>query len=269
MFKIIGAGALIGVANLIPGISGATLAVLTNQYERIISELSNLSKCQLKQLNIKYLAFIGTGALIGIFGLSFPLHYAFVTFKAETFSIIIGLVFGSMSGVQISKEKRSFTKRYLNIYFCIGVLIMLGLVILYLSSAQLTGLNHWVLLFFAGIIAMAAMIVPGISGSMILVMMGAYDIVLQSVKDVDIIALVPCMLGAAIGGLIFLKGIKFCLDQIPNIFESLVLGLVLGSILFLMVQAPGMTMLQDIIFISIGALISEGTLFVAKKYGNR
>lgn len=269
MFKVILAGSLIGVANLIPGISGATLAVLTNQYERIISELSILSKGQFKKLNISYLGFIGTGALIGIFGLSFPLHYAFVTFKGETFAVIIGLVIGSMSGVQISKEKRSFIHRYLNIYFCIGFLIMLGLVILDTTSAQLVGLNNWALLFFAGVIAMAAMIIPGISGSMILVMMGAYDVVLRSVKDVDIIALVPCILGAAIGGLIFLKGIKFCLDRIPNIFESLILGLVIGSILYLIVQAPGMTIIQDIIFISIGALISEGTLFIAKKYGNR
>ena len=269
MFKIGFSGALIGVANLIPGVSGATLAVLTNQYERIISELSKLAKCQFNDLDIRYLGIIAIGAAIGIFGLSFPLHYAFVQFESQTYAVIFGLVYGSISGIQIASSKQPFMKRYANIYFVIGCIIMVALIALDNSSVQMMAINSHVLLFLAGIIAMAAMIVPGISGSMVLVIMGAYDLVLISVKTLDILALVPCILGAIIGGLTFLKGIQHCLNHWSKQFESLILGLVVGSMLFLMDQVPSISLFQWVIWVGIGALISQGTLQIAKRNEQR
>ncbi len=269
MFKIGFSGVLIGVANLIPGVSGATLAVLTNQYERIISQLSKLAKCQFKDLNIQYLSIIAIGAATGIFGLSFPLHYAFVHFEAEAYAVIFGLVYGSISGIQIASSKQSFIKRYGNIYFGIGCIIMLALIALDISSVQMMSINSYVLLFLAGIIAMAAMIIPGISGSMVLVIMGAYDLVLIAVKTLDIVALVPCIIGAIIGGLSFLKGIQHCLNHWSGQFESLILGLVVGSMLFLMLQGPSMSLFQWVLWVIVGALISQGTLQICKRNEQR
>ena len=107
MFKQILAGMAIGVANLIPGVSGSTLAVLTNQYAKIMHQIEQVVSLKFSQVNIGYLAVIGISAIGGVLIFSYPLHYAFVRYESYTILTIVGLILGSLNAVKISKKHRS------------------------------------------------------------------------------------------------------------------------------------------------------------------
>ena len=232
MFKIIVSGMLIGIANIIPGVSGATLAVLTNQYNRIMSTISTGVSLKFKEVDWAYLILIGGAAVVGVFLFSFPLDYGLTYFKGYTISIIIGLIMGSLEGVKLSEENRTAKARYMNPFFFIGAILITSLTLIEPNSSGIESVDHWKYIA-SGAIAMVAMIIPGVSGSMILILLGTYGTIIRLIKDRAIIELIPFIVGVALGGIVGVKLIKWIIERYANPFESFILGAVIGSVLFM------------------------------------
>ncbi|MEG2353397.1 MAG: DUF368 domain-containing protein, partial [Clostridium sp.] len=122
--------------------------------------------------------------------------------------------------------------------------------------------GSFVLLFFSGIIAAATMIIPGISGSFVLLLIGVYDSILGAVADLNILILIPVALGVLIGILLASKMISFLLEKIPETTYSAILGFVMGSVLIIY---PGFTFsIQGIIAI-VALLIGGAASYISSK----
>ena len=232
MFKIIISGMLIGVANIIPGVSGATLAVLTNQYSRIMSVISTGISLKLRDVDWLYLAILGASAIVGVFLFSWPWDYGLTYFEGYTISLIIGLIMGSLEGVRLTEKKRSSKARYLNPYFLIGVILITSLIFIQSNSSEIAMIQTWKFVA-SGAVAMIAMIIPGVSGSMILILLGTYATVIRLIKEKAIIDLIPFMIGVGLGGIVGIKLVKWVIEKYAEPFESFILGAVIGSILFM------------------------------------
>ena len=231
MFKIVVSGMLIGIANIIPGVSGATLAVITNQYQRIMTNAAELTSLKLKRVEWGYLVSIAIAAVTGIYLLSWPLDVGLTQFSALTLTLITGLVIGSLGGVKLTESQRSIKSRYLNGWCLVGVIIVIA--IGWLPAVGDGDGNRVLLHAVSGAVAMVAMLIPGVSGSMILVLLGTYTEVVQLIKSMDVIAMLPFAFGALVGGAVTVKGIQWMIQNVASAFESFILGAVVGSVFFI------------------------------------
>ena len=222
---------LIGIANIIPGVSGATLAVITNQYQRIMTNAADLTSLKLKRVEWAYLACIAIAAVAGIYLLSWPLDVGLTQFNALTLTLITGLVIGSLGGVKLTENQRPIKSRYLNGWCLAGAVLVIA--IGWLPELGGGDGNRVILHAVSGAVAMIAMLIPGVSGSMILVLLGTYADVVQLIKNMDVIAMLPFALGALTGGAVTVKGIQWMIQNFTSPFESFILGAVVGSVFFI------------------------------------
>lgn len=225
---------LIGIANIIPGISGATVALITNQYQRLMTNIAALTSLKFNQVDWVYLISIGLAAVGGIYIFSWPLDYGLTHFNAVILLFIIGLVLGSLEKVQLTTHQRSRKCRYISRWSLGGLVVVLTLG--WLPTTGGIDWNNTVLHALSGVVAMMAMLIPGVSGSMILVLLGTYTEVVQLIKSLDIIAMFPFALGAVIGGGATIKGIQWLIYTHASQFESFILGAVIGSVIFIASQ---------------------------------
>ena len=234
MFSIVSAGVLIGIANIIPGISGATVAVITNQYERIMTNGNQLTSGQFKSVEWGYLIGITLSAITGIYVLSWPLDFGLTHFEGGVLGLIVGLIVGSLKGVQLGGSSRSTTLRYVNPWCMIGCIGVIGLSVIQAAPGEALTSTWWY--GISGAIAMIAMLVPGVSGSMMLVLLGTYGDVIQLIKSADVVAMLPFAFGALIGGGVSVKSVQWLIQKHSARFESFILGAIIGSTVYILNQ---------------------------------
>lgn len=224
-------GACIGASNIIPGVSGGTTAVILGIYEQLIDSIGNLRKDFIG--SAKFLLQIGIGAIVGILAFSGIISFLLERYSLGVNYFFIGLVIGSI-GLLTSK----LDNKKLSVKKAIGFIggIMLVSLISYIGgamaqsgSAGSTKLSFFTLAF-AGFVTAFTMILPGVSGSLSLVMLGLYDDFLLALTTFNM----PYLLAGAIGGLIGLiltvKIIAYLLKNHKDITYSAILGLVIGSV---------------------------------------
>ncbi|MBN1785550.1 MAG: DUF368 domain-containing protein [Candidatus Methanofastidiosa archaeon] len=253
-------GSIIGVANIIPGVSGGTLAVVLGIYERFIEALSNiLQDAENRKCYLKFLAHIGVGAFLSIFILSNLMDFLYENYEVPTIYFFMGLILGSIP--TILKMHTDMRPNLSNIaLFLIGSISILLLELLNVSEASASsGNGNLIFLFFVGIAAAAAMIVPGFSGSFVLVAFGVYWELIEAVKSFDLVVMAPPAIGGLIGVLGVSKIIGKVLSRYPTKFYYFILGLIIAS---LIVIFPGFPDGWEIIFSSVltlafGAIISS------------
>ena len=250
LLKLFGIGVFIGIANVVPGVSGGTIAVICNVYDKLII-LSSLNITRIKQTwkDILSLA-LGIGAGILLFAKVITLLYA--KFPAQTSAFFIGIVVGSIpflfrktrAGIPAAAvaENGSLKSGWLYGTLCCGVAgfaLMLGMFFLQRRGVQaaaiVTVFSPMLALKLAvmGFFAAVAMLIPGISGSFVLLILGAYQTVLQAVADLNIPLLIPIALGVGAGLVAGARIIAFLLERFPAPMYAFILGLVAGSILYL------------------------------------
>lgn len=225
-------GAIVGVANIIPGVSGGTMGVVLGVYQQMLEVMSlkNLRK------NIPFLIPFGLGAALGILGFSRAIEYLLANFPMATNFVFLGLIFGSVpmigSKIQEMKGGKSLGLRSLAAFA-----LMLAFM-LWLNSA--TGGNPEVqtqvdlgfalYLFAAGAISSFAMILPGVSGSFVMLLLGAYPTVLAAVSRLDLLILIPAGCGILVGLLLGSRLVSWLLERFPLPTYCGIMGLIVGSL---------------------------------------
>ncbi len=244
MIKHILKGMVMGFANIIPGVSGGTMAVSMGIYDRFIHCLTHLFKEFKESMKFLIPLFIGIG--IALVGLSFSIEPAFEHFPLQTSCLFIGLIVGGLPAI-CKKVKGKGVKVSYIIPFLIFFAIVVGLAVLgeHVGSAADLSFGLWsvIKLFLVGIIASATMVIPGVSGSMMLLLLGYYNPIISSIKnfvtalvsfDVQGIlqgcgVLVPAGLGIVVGIFAIAKLIEVIFEKFPTQAYWAIIGLIVAS----------------------------------------
>ena len=224
-----------GAADAVPGISGGTIALLLGIYEELITTIGNINLSLFKELNNGFYSFWkklnGSFLLSLIIGVGVSLitfikltAYLFDKYPILIWSFFLGLVLATI--FVIYKLVKSWN--YINLIF----VITSTFISFYIGSINITaGIEvNLAYIFTCGIIAASAMIIPGISGALILVILGLYSTIINAVNNLEYDKIVTFALGAIIGLLSFSKIIKWMFDKNSSLTYSILLGFVIGSL---------------------------------------
>ena len=228
-------GMTMGISDLIPGISGGTIALLLGIYKDFISSLKSINyksfiylvrldfKKLNNQLNLCFLLPVFFGILSSIFIFSSLISFLLLDYKVLLFSFFFGLIFFSSIRL-ISSLKPTSTLDFFTVF--VGVVI--GLSFFFVSSLSTS--NSIFSIFLAGFIAISAMLLPGISGSYILLILGKYEFMLDSISSFNWINILIFSLGAITGILSFSKMIHYLLKNYYRSTIFFLSGLMMGAL---------------------------------------
>lgn len=236
-------GAVIGVANIIPGVSGGTMMVSMGVYDTLIYCITHLFS-QFKQ-SVKTLLPYAIGMVVGIVALASILKFLFANYALPTSTAFIGLILGGLSPLlhKINKKKVNWLSIAVFVLFFAGI-IALALTGDVANPESLTlDVGQVLILLVMGCIAAATMIIPGVSGSMILMLLGYYTPVLNAVDNLKnavfsldfaamvtpVFTLLPFGIGVVLGIFGVAKLIEWLLQRFPTQTYCAVLGLVVAS----------------------------------------
>lgn len=266
-------GIVIGIANAIPGVSGGTMAVILKIYDRLVESITlNLKK--LKE-NWLFLVTVGIGALIGILLAAKALSYLFDSYTIATQLFFMGIIVGSIPMIYKETTKIEKIKPINIIPFVVGMAAIVGLGLINSDSiaqsveTELTPVLFFKLVVFLFIAALAT-ITPGISGALMLTVLGGYQTVLHAVNDLNIAILIPVGIGAVLGILGGARIIAFLLKRFYQGTYCAILGLVIGSLYGIFPKGISMNTqsVVGVILLIVGILIPLIPSFIKSKKVN-
>jgi putative membrane protein len=229
-------GMAMGAADVVPGVSGGTIAFISGIYEELLESISNVNfkllktlkaagiKGAWKQVNGAFLMALFIGICISIFSLAKTIKWLLENEPVILWSFFFGLVLASIIyiGKQISKWNA----------LAIVILIIGAFVAYYITTLNplVTENSSLLFMFLAGAIAICAMILPGISGAFIMVLLGAYKPILSAVNDRDYKTVAAVFFGAIFGLLAFSKILKWLFTNYKNYTLAVLTGFIVGSL---------------------------------------
>lgn len=227
-------GTAMGIGNAIPGVSGGTIAVVTKIFDRLVESITPNIKRLIK--NMPFLLPVAIGMAIGVFLTAKVLDFLFTGYYVPTQLFFMGLIIGSVPIILRECKKESRRIRPINLIpFFIGVLFMIALLFvneghsIFADNASLTVMDI-ILYAVMGFVAAVAMIIPGVSGSMIMKVFGVYDRIIGAVANLDITILVIFGIGVILGVFTAVKVIDIVLKKYRQGTYCLILGLIMGSV---------------------------------------
>ena len=270
-------GIIIGVANAIPGVSGGTMMVSMGIYDNIIYCITHLFS-QLKKSILMLLPYF-IGMAIGIVGLAFAIKYLDANFPFQTRMVFIGLILGGIP--MLLKKLKGDGKNRLGVsHGLVFFIFFIAIIAMEYFGGNgkdvelTTGIFSLVKIFFVGIVASATMVIPGVSGSMMMMIMGYYNPIMNAITDfvsgltdgdwdtvIHIgIIMVPFALGIVLGIFVIAKLIEFLLSKWEGLTYSAILGLVVSSpVVILMgtsLQVPILTILTGVVALAVGVAVA-------------
>ena len=287
-------GMLMGISDIIPGVSGGTIALIVGIYERLIKGIKEinikflfslfqyaakrsdkyLQKAQKEFLSMDFALFIplGIGILIA-FGIgSLIIPYLLDYYPAYIFALFFGLILGSVHMVYKKIEKHKMADFVIS-----GIGFILAWMIVGISYMNID--HTYPVIFFSGMIAICAMLLPGVSGSFMLLMLGQYRFMLESLKHLKIDIAVTFITGAVIGLLGFSRVIAYMLRKFHSQTMAFLVGLMLGAlrlplgnVLFTQELHPDLNFVwsaQAIFVIAAIAISSFVSMLLIEKFGNK
>ena len=214
-------GMAMGAANVIPGVSGGTIALVTGIYERLIAAVGNFNLPALrlllkgefkefaKKTDLVFLAVLLSGVGVAIVGLAGLLKHLLCNFEVPTLGFFFGLIFASV--VLVAKQIGKWNAMAV-VMLIVGLIIAVGISFLNPASSNS---SFWYLVL-CGIVAISSMVLPGLSGSYVLLLMGNYILIMSSISTMDFDILLPVAFGSIVGLLLFVKVISFLLKNFKN-----------------------------------------------------
>ncbi|MCP4456436.1 MAG: DUF368 domain-containing protein [Cytophagales bacterium] len=231
-------GMAMGAANVIPGVSGGTIAFITGIYERLIAALKSIDLTAIKLLftgqwkefaeyiDFKFLFFLFLGVGVSILSLAKILAWALAEEEVFTMAFFFGLILASILGVGKQIGKSSVTTIS---SFIVGLGIALGIALLPPAATD----DSMVYVFLCGVVAVCSMILPGLSGAYLLLLMGNYILVLTAINSFDFGILLPLIVGVLIGLILFSRLLAWLFDHFKAATISMLTGFVVGSLLII------------------------------------
>lgn len=225
-----------GAADVVPGVSGGTIAFIVGIYDELINSIKsiNLESLKLfftgkwgafwKKINGNFLFFLLAGIGISVFSLAKLITWLLVDHPILVWSFFFGLVLASTWFV--SKDIKEWKSWKTWIAFVIGVVIAFYITVATPAETP----SNLLFIFLCGAIAICAMILPGISGSFILVLLGKYFFIMDAVKTLDVVVMVVFAAGACIGITSFSRVLSYALAHFRNITLAVLTGFMLGSL---------------------------------------
>lgn len=271
MLKNILKGVVIGIANIIPGVSGGTMAVSMGIYDKMIHCVTHLFKEFKKSVQFLLPIFIGAG--IGLLGLTFVIQAAFERFPMPTNLLFIGLIVGGLPAVwkKVQGQKISVGHAVAALAF---FALVVGMAAIGEAEGRMADMSlgpvQMVKFFGVGMIASATMIIPGVSGSMVLLLLGYYNAILDTITgflkalvafDMPAIMhnlgiIIPMGLGIVFGIFAIAKIIEIVFAKFPLYAYWAIIGLIVASPFAIIMMGQGMV-------ISVGNVIASVVTFVA------
>ena len=219
----------LGAGAIAPGVSGGALAVIFGLYDKITYFIANFTK-NFKE-NIIYFMPVGIGGAAGVLIFSRIIEYLFKFHEVEVKYAFVGLMFGTLPSVIQEANKKGYKHKYL-----IALVLSLGITLIaaYFENNSVnfmhdggTSIIHMIIY---GVIIGFGTIIPGISASIILMYMGAYEIVIGAISNIQIAVIFYLGIGFVISVLLFAKLICILFEKAYGITYYAILGLVLGSV---------------------------------------
>ncbi|MCX7955267.1 MAG: DUF368 domain-containing protein [Bacteroidales bacterium] len=235
-YKLILKGIAMGTANVIPGVSGGTIALITGIFERFIFAFKNfnfkalnlLFKGRIKELLIYidfyFLLQLFIGVFIALFSVAYLLRYLFQHYPIFTWSYFTGLILASVIIVFTEIKK---IRIYEILFFIVGIAIALILVF----TKPLQENTNVFYLVLCGALSIIGMVVPGLSGSYILLLMGNYKLIMiDSILTLNFKILIPVIVGVAVGFVVISNILAILIKKFRDQTLSIIDGFILGSI---------------------------------------
>jgi len=229
-------GIAMGAADIVPGVSGGTIALITGIYEELIDSIKNISfrlfkilftdgfKSFWKDLNGNFLLTLASGILLSILLLAQFISYLLVNHEFKIWGFFFGLILSS--GLFLYRQVNTLSSSSF-IYLSFGFLLS--------SIISLTGPtstpDNYLFVFITGSIAICAMILPGISGSFILLLLSKYEYIINAIKDLKLDVLIVFSIGCIFGLLLFSRILSYLFTNYKNTVLSVLSGFLFGSLL--------------------------------------
>ena len=229
-------GVAMGAADIVPGVSGGTIALITGIYEELIESIKNINLRLFKtlftkgfktfwhDLNGNFLLTLALGIMSSILLLAQFISYLLLNHEFKIWGFFFGLILSS--GILIYREVNNISSSSLT-YLFLGILIASIISI----SGPTTTPNNYFFIFLTGSIAICAMILPGISGSFILLLLSKYEFIINSIKDFKFDVLIVFALGCIFGLLLFSRFLSYLFLNYKDYVISLLSGFLFGSLL--------------------------------------
>ncbi len=232
-------GIAMGAANVIPGVSGGTVALITGIFEPLIDSIKSFNGEALKLLlkgqfsafakhiNLTFLLSVFLGIGVSIFSFAKILDYLFENFPIEVWSFFFGLILASVFFVARTIQQ---WKSSVWISFIIGATIAISISLMRPATEN----DSFIYLMICGIVAASSMILPGLSGSFVLILMGNYQLIMiDAVQDLNLAILLPVAVGAGLGILGFSHLLSWVFKKYKDQTIAILSGFILGSLLIL------------------------------------
>ncbi len=228
-------GISMGSADVVPGVSGGTIAFITGIYEELLQSIKQFDRKALKLLfrgqisalwnhvNGRFLVTLLSGIGVSIISLAKLIHYLLSHNPIQLWSFFFGLII--ISAIMVSREIIKWNWK-------VAIAWILGIVVAYIITGA-TPANtpeNYFFVFVSGAIAICAMILPGISGSFMLLIMGKYEFIIGAVKDMNIGVIVVFALGCVVGLLSFARIVSWLLSKYHDITVGVLAGFMIGSL---------------------------------------
>lgn len=224
-----------GAADVVPGVSGGTIAFISGIYEELLETINSVNlgalktlkkegvKAAWKSINGNFIVTLFLGIGISIASLAKLISYLLEVHPILIWSFFFGLVLASI--VSVGKQVKSW-----DAVSIVGLIIGTGLAFWITVLPPMASSGEMWFIFISGMIAICAMILPGISGSFILLLMGSYQTVLGAVKEKELLTIGVFMAGAAIGLLSFSSVLKWMFTKYHDLTIAILTGFLIGSL---------------------------------------
>ena len=269
-------GLMMGACDIIPGVSGGTIALITGIYERLVGAIGsidlNLAKdllrgdtvalrADLERIDIPFLIVLLAGISTAFLLMSGVILTLLADYAVETYSFFLGLIFASAIAIFLDIRSHS----HATVAF-----LVIGAVLGYLIG----GLGHMdvghslPILFFTGMAALCAMILPGISGAYITLVLNQYEFMLAALRAFLLPEIIAYIAGGVTGLLLFVKALKYLLSTYHGLMLALLTGLMLGSARMLWERgmAAGEMLPGGLIFFLAGLVVVGAVEYAKRRY---
>jgi len=222
-------GFVIGSSMSVPGVSGGTMAILLGIYDKLISSISNFLK-DIKG-NTIFLVKFCLGAGLGIGSLAFVIQWLLEKFPFMVSFFFLGAVIGGIPALYAkTKEKKFGISSF--IYFALGLSIVISIGFIPTGNFDIaggSGIEYYLMMLVTGIIIAIALVLPGISTSHMLLVLGMYDSMLAAITKFDVIYVGILGISTLIGVFLITKPLEYLMNHFPHQTYCMIIGFVIGS----------------------------------------